>query len=108
MWLQYSGESDKRTDLEPADAVGIKSLQVFVRFSKFSHYVGLLPFNENKKKQGESTLLSFRTDIGKRGVLKVPKASPSFLTINTLRTGLLNCLNALSRDLNFRHRASCI
>ena len=27
---------------------------------------------------------------------------------NTLRTGLLNCLNARSRGLNFRHRASCI
>jgi hypothetical protein len=27
---------------------------------------------------------------------------------NTLRTGLLNCLNARSRSLNFRHRASCI
>ena len=28
--------------------------------------------------------------------------------LNTLRTGLLNCLNARSRDLIFRHRASCI
>ena len=28
--------------------------------------------------------------------------------INTLRTGLLNCLNARSRSLTFRHRASCI
>ena len=28
--------------------------------------------------------------------------------IKTLRTGLLNCLNALSRSLTFRHRASCI
>jgi hypothetical protein len=27
---------------------------------------------------------------------------------NTLRTGLLNCLNARSRGLTFRHRASCI
>jgi len=27
--------------------------------------------------------------------------------INTLRTGLLNCLNARSRGLTFRHRASC-
>ena len=26
----------------------------------------------------------------------------------TLRTGLLNCLNARSRGLTFRHRASCI
>ena len=30
------------------------------------------------------------------------------VTFNTLRTGLLNCLNARSRDLTFRHRASCI
>ena len=30
------------------------------------------------------------------------------LTINTSRTGLLNCLNARSRGLTFRHRASCI
>ena len=28
--------------------------------------------------------------------------------INTLRTGLLNCLNARSRGLTFRQRASCI
>ena len=28
--------------------------------------------------------------------------------VNTLRTGLLNCLNARSRSLTFRHRASCI
>ena len=28
--------------------------------------------------------------------------------LNTLRTGLLICLNARSRGLTFRHRASCI
>jgi len=28
--------------------------------------------------------------------------------LNTLRMGLLNCLNAHSRGLTFRHRASCI
>jgi len=28
--------------------------------------------------------------------------------LNTLRTGLLNCLNARSRGLAFRHLASCI
>ena len=28
--------------------------------------------------------------------------------ISTLRTGLLNCLNARSRGLTFRHRASCL
>jgi len=30
------------------------------------------------------------------------------LLLNTLRTGILNCLNARSRGLNFRHRASSI
>ena len=30
------------------------------------------------------------------------------IELNTLRTGLLNCLNARSRGLTFRHRASCI
>ena len=29
-------------------------------------------------------------------------------SLNTLRTGLLNCLNARSRGLTFRHRESCI
>ena len=28
------------------------------------------------------------------------------VVINTLRTGFLNCLNARSRGLTFRHRAS--
>ena len=28
--------------------------------------------------------------------------------VNTLRTGLLNCLNARSRGLTFRHRASSV
>ena len=32
----------------------------------------------------------------------------TFTHINTLRTGLLNCLNARSQGLTFRHRASCI
>ena len=31
-----------------------------------------------------------------------------FVCYTTLRTGLLNCLNARSRGLTFRHRASCI
>ena len=31
-----------------------------------------------------------------------------WLEINTLKTGLLNCLNARSRGLTFRHRASSI
>jgi len=35
-------------------------------------------------------------------------ATLTLQNINTLRTGLLNCLNARSRGLTFRHRASCI
>ena len=41
----------------------------------------------------------------------IPMSFPSFNDLphlNTLRTGLLNCLNARSRGLTFRHRASCI
>jgi hypothetical protein len=33
---------------------------------------------------------------------------PFYCHLNTLRTELLNCLNARSRSLTFRHRASCI
>ena len=33
---------------------------------------------------------------------------PVRIQVNTLRTGLLNCLNARLRGLTFRHRASCI
>ena len=32
----------------------------------------------------------------------------SYCHFNTLTTWLLNCLNARSRGLTFRHRASCI
>ena len=40
-------------------------------------------------------------------MLRIHTLSQLFL-LNTLRTGLLNCLNARSRGLTFRHRASCI
>ena len=40
-----------------------------------------------------------------RGSRHRPK---KLILLNTLRTGLLNCLNVRSRGLNFRHRASCI
>ena len=39
---------------------------------------------------------------------ELPEVLPSLSPVNTLRTGLLNCLNARSRGLIFRHRASCI
>ena len=48
-------------------------------------------------------------------VCSAPKIKINFVLLqmlsqhlNTLRTGLLNCLNARSRGLTFRHRASCI
>ena len=40
--------------------------------------------------------------------LSITSYSWELSVLNTLRTGLLNCLNARSRGLNFRHRASCI
>ena len=44
-------------------------------------------------------ILTFFLDLGEKHV---------HLRLNTLRTGLLNCLNARSWGLTFRHRASCI
>ena len=41
-------------------------------------------------------------------IINLQSQYESFFFINTLRTGLLNCLNARSRGLTFRHRASCI
>jgi len=49
---------------------------------------------------------SWDSIFGYNGNIDVDKLFNSFL--NTLRTGLLNCLNARSRGLTFRHRASCI
>ena len=48
------------------------------------------------------TILSMQTDK-----CTFVTISRSFL-LNTLRTGFLNCLNARSRGLTFRHLASCI
>ena len=39
---------------------------------------------------------------------RVPELPATGTAINTLRTGLLNCLNARSRGLTFRHPASYI
>ena len=47
------------------------------------------------------------TMITNRNILTV-SILLKLLIIKTLSTGLLNCLNARSRGLNFRHRASCI
>ena len=40
--------------------------------------------------------------------LSYPVTEEWRIQLNTLRTGLLNCLNARSRGLTFRHRAFCI
>ena len=46
---------------------------------------------------------------GRGGVLGYPvRRADNFATLTHLRTGLLNCLNARSRGLTFRHRASFI
>ena len=50
----------------------------------------------------DSLLLSGDLGLGKTAVRHVK------FNINTWRTGLLNCLNARSRGLTFRYRASCI
>ena len=46
--------------------------------------------------------------IGYRHSDRTAQKTEICLRCNTLRTGLLNCLNARSRGLTFRHRASCI
>ena len=52
----------------------------------------------------------FRCCIENKLLMIQPKYLHGFVVhvFNTLRTGLLNCLNARSRGLTFRHRASCI
>ena len=47
-------------------------------------------------------------DRGRFEVVGVQRDDAASLQFNTLWTGLLNCLNARSRGLTFRHRASCI
>ena len=56
---------------------------------------------ENSKK---ATLKCTYSELHGYGVRHV--IDPLYL--NTLRTGLLNCLNERSRGLTFRYRASCI
>ena len=43
-----------------------------------------------------------------RGKSEMENQRAEYPVSNTLRAGLLNCLNARSRGLTFRHRASCI
>ena len=46
--------------------------------------------------------------MDKIALLKYLEVSFHSVLLNTLRTGPLNSLNARSRGLTFRHRASCI
>ena len=49
----------------------------------------------------------FQRGYSDRIVKLATRLGMSSAKVNTLRTGLLNCLNARSRGLTFRHRASC-
>jgi len=84
---------------------------VVVRWNKYS--------NQCSSVWRAGLLLIIYTELGTEmekltGLLTAISLEHAFNTIvalcivNTLRTGLLNCLNARSRGLTFRHRASCI
>ena len=76
-------------------------------------YVG--PLTDRRKLQSQGIVIFVvNTDIDTLNSSKINESSKNDSNqlyinhINTLRTGLLNCLNARSRGLTFRHRASCI
>ena len=50
---------------------------------------------------------AIQSDVAWQSQIHLKRSVSGHTCINTLRTGLLNCLNARSRGLNFRHRASC-
>jgi len=56
----------------------------------------------------QDLLRCYVLSIGRRVFFRIKQSSKHWLLFNTLRTGLLNCLNARSRGFTFRHRASCI
>ena len=47
-------------------------------------------------------------NIVRRAVTNIKLSEIQKGCVNTLRTGLLNCLNTRSQGLTFRHHASCI
>ena len=76
---------------------------------------GMTPFLTELLEVGEvrdcTVFLKLLSTLGQKslmGVLATKQISTLNKFINTLRTGFLNCLNARSRGLTFRHRASCI
>ena len=88
--------------------------RVFVRALRFSPSVSLhkvptliLQHNDKRVKPGNLPMKMVLLRISGSKKKKTPHFV-SFQIFNTLRTGLLNCLNARSRGLTFRHRASCI
>jgi len=85
------------------------STHCFCRKDKWAKHSSLLQKQYSVVHRGalNSTALLFSTCHCKIPTLLLFKEWPC-LELNTLRTGLLNCLNARSRGLTFRHRASCI
>ena len=67
-----------------------------------------LPCQRNKQLQEKNQVKTFPRSMNKCVQLAKTISEIYKPYINTLRTGLLNCLNARSRGLIFRHRASCI
>ena len=106
-----------------------KKLHVVMNEGLTAPFVCLIHETENSRSEAASHIVS-NTKDGKctetaaissvnedayegKLVLKVTNLSQvavgcSKFSLNTLRTGLLNCLNARSRGLTFRHRASSI
>ena len=73
-----------------------------ITFAKNTNFDG-----SNFLSQGQAGSHCHTAKAGNRGT-EATVNSTSIDCFNILRTGLLNCLNARSRGLTFRHRASCI
>jgi len=86
-----------------------KEVSLYCRTSNYPEFIHAL-FREVYRKINKQTLQLQNKFL--RCIQKAYSCSPVIGgrsgKINTLRTGLLNCLNARSRGLIFRHRASCI
>ena len=81
-----------------------RNIQYIMKISK-ANWVGNILRRNCLLKQVIEVKIEKRMEVtGKRG----RRRKHILDKLNTLRTGLLNCLNARSRALNFRHRASCI
>jgi len=92
---------------------------VRLRFGRPRGHVSILQVRDSPKCIDQlwdtSSSLSTGNRNGSPNILSIKRLAvedgytPSSETqVNTLRTELLNCLNASSRGLTFRHRASCI